>query len=199
LEHVRAVAGVVCCDACLGGTACCQNVRVNDESLRAPGWVAVNLQVPRTSTDREFSHLAIPFYRLAIGIEAHVFDEPSSCTLVVSPAKVPPCRSSERILRHTRMPEVGRDSHNSAHGRAVRSAVCDALPRHFVRRLADSVAAHGVAPRLVDERASYVRYDAMKLSMVIVVISFENVRDGVVRGVRASRIRLRDEVEDVYS
>ena len=84
MEHVRTVAGVVCCDACLGGTTCYQNVRVNDESLRAPGEVAVNLQVPRTSTDLDFNHLAIPFYRLAISIVAHVFDEPSSFTLVIS-------------------------------------------------------------------------------------------------------------------
>ena len=161
MEHVRAVAGVACCDACLGGTACCQNVRVNDESLRAPGWVAVNMKVPRTSTDREFSHLAIPFYRLAIGIEAHVYDEPSSCTLVVSPAKVPPCRSSERILGYARMPEVGRDAHDSTHGASVRAAVRDAPTGYLVRCLADAVAAHGVAPSLADERDSHVRDDVV--------------------------------------
>ena len=137
-----------------GGSTGRHHASVEYESLRAPRGIAINLEVPRTRTHREFSNLGIPVHSLAVAVEAEVIDKPRSRTFVVSSAEIPPCRSLQRILRHTRMPEVGGDSQNSAHGRAVRSAVCNALSRRFVRRLADAVATYGVSPSLVHKCAS---------------------------------------------
>lgn len=144
------------------GALCFDDVGVYEESLRSSGGVASHVQVPRSRLERHVRHLEVPrlvrctrpLERLVLCVVAQVVHLTRSCPEVIALAEVPPRRSTQRVLRDARVPEVRRDAHDRVNGMFILSAVCGAPSWYFVRRLADAVPAHRVAPSSVDERAA---------------------------------------------